>query len=193
MDVLLQEKTLVFGEKLGIVNANKQAYGLLSVVTGVLLSAAQGKNIEAAYLLLPYIILAFSYYILSNTLMFTLIAAHLEEIDRELHIIEAEINTRMWQAGVGGDTSRWGLVISTSRGPVLNPYVAQIVTIAILGLSITCYSMARAWLFLDDWKNATLANIYTTATATCILLFIAVSATVSRLAQTPNTLAPPPR
>ena len=134
LEVLLNEKSATVTERQQLLGSIKQAFAFLGVVIGALFERGfSASGTEAAFVAIPFIVLAGVAYMYSNTLTLLMLTAHLERLD---HILAAGLlgDTALWHADVAAPMARWGIVVKRGRGRVMNPYHALSMTVGTIGL-----------------------------------------------------------
>ena len=172
LQILLNEKQLMHGEKLGLILSIKQTYAVLAVVIGLLLNTAYADNVRAAYLVIPYVVSGAVCYIMTNSVMLLLISRHLEILDQQLQsVVPRPI---LWQSGMGSEVIRWGILIpAKARIRPPNPYFLLGIATGILGFGIVISSLSKSWSYLNDVSSLSAALGYTIVTG--LVLFACAS------------------
>jgi hypothetical protein len=159
-ELLLNEKTVTSDERRQLLTSIKQSFAYVGVVLGLLLErgyAAGGS--EAAFVAVPFIVLAGTAYVYSNTVTLLLLTAHLEMVDSQLASRSAE-SVPLWHRDVAAPMARWGLVVRRRRGRVLNPYYALSMTLLTIGTGAGVMGVLRGRIYLTRTLGAGYAWVF---------------------------------
>ena len=155
VEILLNEKSSTVAERQQLLLSIKQTLGYLGVLVGILLDRGfASSGTEAAFVVVPFVVLAGLAYMYSNTLTLLVLTAHLERVDM---LLAAGTNgeTALWHKDQAAPIARWGVVVQRRRSRVLNPYYALAMTIGTIGVGACAVSMVRAWYYIaerfGDW------------------------------------------
>ena len=148
LDILLREKEMVFKEKLQLIQTTKQTISFLGIVTGLLLGSAYRYEIKETFILIPFVINAFCYYLLTNLNTLLLVSQFINHLDNKI-LYEIECKLPLYQTRVGSRMTEWGLNITKDKGYITpNPYYLFGGFVAIIALGFYFVSVYEGWKYL---------------------------------------------
>jgi len=167
--LLLEEKKLLFQEKLQIIKTTKSIYGLLLPFLTLLVAVAEKQEARALWLIIPFATASIALFLLSNLHTQNLIYEYLYRLDYRI-IAESTLDLPFYQRVVGEMFLEASAFIS-SKKEMLNPYVAYGIMVAIISLGISGWSIYQGDQYLVEKLGSHCTNYIFHISAALAMLY----------------------
>jgi len=150
VEILIEEKKLLFNEKLQLIRTIKQTITFLGIILSLLFGVAIRFKIGVAYLTIPFVIASVAYYLLTNIHMFNLVIEYIDRIEKAISFA-AGAKIPFYETTVAPIMASWGFNITKGFGYFTpNPYILFGFHITMLGIGVYGFSVFEGFRFLFD-------------------------------------------
>jgi hypothetical protein len=146
LELLIEEKKLVYQEKLQIIKTIKGIISLLVPFLTLLVAIAEKEQAHALYIVVPFATTSIAFYLLSNLHTLNLISEYLDRLDKYT-LNKLNYSLPLFQIVVGEMLAESGPYLFKKKGQ-LNPYMLFSIVLVLLTTCICAWSIIQGNYFI---------------------------------------------